>query len=136
MGIFSRLFKKKTEVEDRSHLRLLYMLQKNGRLVDFLKEDISRFSDEEVGACMRKIHAEVQQCLEDCVRLRPLFPDEEGSEVTIPDGYDRGHIKIVGRVKGSAPYKGILRHKGWKAERAQLDGIGSRVVCPAEVEIQ
>lgn len=136
MGFFSRLFKKNKPVEDRSHLRLLYILQKNGRLVDFLKEDISNFSDAEVGAAVRKIHEESRKALDECVCLRPLFPDEEGSEVTIPEGYDKGHIKIVGRVKGSAPYKGILRHKGWKAERLELQGIGSRVVCPAEVEIK
>ena len=136
MGFFSKIFGKKKQVEDRSHLRLLYILQKNGRLVDFLKEDISKFSDAEVGAAARKIHEETRKSLEACVRLRPLFPDEEGSEVTLPEGYDKGHIKVVGKVKGSAPYKGILRHKGWKAEEARLDGIGSLVVCPAEVEIK
>ncbi|MCH9610337.1 MAG: hypothetical protein S4CHLAM81_05040 [Chlamydiales bacterium] len=136
MGFWKGLFKKKRKVEDRSHLRLLYILQKNGRLVDFLKEDISGFTDEQVGAAVRKIHEESRKSLEECVRLRPLYPDEEGAEVTVPQGYDRGHIKVVGRIKGSAPYKGVLRHKGWKAERPSLDGIGSSVVCPAEVEIQ
>lgn len=136
MKFWSRLFRKKKQSEDRSHLRLLYILQKNGRLIDFLKEDISSFSDEEVGAAVRKIHAESRKALEESVCLRPLFPDDEGSEVIVPEGYDRAHIKVTGKVKGSAPYKGILRHKGWKAERAELEGIGSRVVCPAEVEIR
>jgi len=136
MGFFSKFFKKKKVMEDRSHLRLLYLLQKNGRLVDFLKEDISNFSDAEVGACVRKIHEESRRCLEECVRLRPLFPEAEGSEVTLPEGYDKGHVKVVGKVKGVPPYKGVLLHKGWKAEQAQLEGIGSLVVCPAEVEIR
>ncbi len=136
MGFLSKLFKKKTVGCDRSHLRLLYLLQKQGRLIDFLKEDISSFSDAEVGAAVRKIHAETKKSLEDLVRLRPLFPDEEGSEVEVPEGYDKGHVKVVGKVKGQAPYKGVLRHKGWKAERAILDGIGSSVVCPAEVEVR
>lgn len=135
MGIWNRLFGKKKS-EDRSHLRLLYLLQKQGRLVDFLKEDISAFSDAEVGAAVRKIHAETRKTLEEYVRLRPLFPDEEGSVVNIPEGYDKMHIKVVGKVKGNAPYKGILRHKGWKAEKEELESGGNLVVCPAEVEIQ
>ncbi|MCP5469270.1 MAG: DUF2760 domain-containing protein [Chlamydiales bacterium] len=134
MGFFSRLFGKKKR-EDRSHLRLLYLLQKQGRLVDFLKQDISAFSDAEVGAAVRKIHEETRKSLEECVRLRPLFPEEEGAQVTVPDGYDAGHVKVVGKVKGKPPYTGVLRHKGWKAERLDLE-CGDSVVCPAEVEIQ
>ena len=135
MNLFKKLFKKKKGQRDRSHLRLLYVLQKDGRLIDFLKEDISSFTDEEVGAAVRRIHEKTRKSLDKYVRLNPLFPDEEGCEVAIPEGYDRGHIKVMGKVKGSGPYRGVLRHRGWKAETEEIEGVGSLVICPAEVEI-
>lgn len=144
MGLFAKLkalFSKPEEpiVQDPAHLRLLAMLQKDGRLLDFLQEDITNYSDTQVGAAVRSIHENCRKSLEEFVTLRPLMTEEEGAKITIPKGYDASAIKVVGKVKGEAPYQGILRHKGWKAHKESLPKqitAGDRsVVCPAEVEI-
>lgn len=124
---------------DASHLRFLALMQKTGRLVDFLKEDIEQFSDAQIGAAARKIHAECRQCLEDFVTLRPLFLENEGSTITVPSGYSVKEIKVIGNVKGEPPYQGILRHKGWKAHKLSLPKQFAEgetgIVHAAEVEI-
>ena len=131
---------KKDKERDNAHLRLLYLLQKTGRLIDFLKEDISPFTDAQVGAAVRKIHSECGRGLEEWVALRPLYQEKEGSSVTVPAGYNPREVKVVGKVRGNPPYQGILRHKGWKAHKLILPmqiGEGeTEIVCPAEVEVK
>jgi hypothetical protein len=119
---------------DFSHLRLLSLMQESSRLVDFLKEDLSSFNDAQIGAAARKIHEECGKCLEDLVTVRPLMEENEGSKITIPQGYDSSKVKIVGNVKGTPPYTGVLVHKGWKAHKRSLPKkIGeqaTQVICP------
>lgn len=125
---------------DVSHLRLLSLMQESSRLVDFLKEDLSSFDDAQIGAAARKIHEECGKCLEDLITVRPLMEENEGSKITIPQGYDPTKIKVVGNVKGSPPYAGVLVHKGWKAHKRSLPKkIGDQtteVISPAEVEVR
>jgi hypothetical protein len=127
-------------ISEYPHLRLLSLMQESSRLVDFLKEDISSFDDAQIGAAVRKIHEECSKCLEDLVTIRPLMEESEGSKITISQGYDSSKIKVVGNVKGQAPYNGVLVHKGWKAHKLSLPKkIGDHatdVICPAEVEVR
>ncbi len=137
---------KKKEVppqEDKGHphLHLLALLQKSGRLVDFLKEDLSQFTDAQVGAAARKVHLECAKSLEDLVAIRPVFDSaEEGSKVTVPAGYDPHEVRLTGTIQGPPPFHGILRHKGWKAHRHSLPkAIGQErqeILAHAEVEVQ
>lgn len=123
-----------------SHLRLLHLLQQSSRLIDFLKEDISSFEDEQVGAAVRKIHEDSAKCLEDLVTIRPVMEQNEGEKINVPQGYDPLKIKVVGNVKGEPPFVGVLVHKGWKAHKRSLPKkVGDQltdVICPAEVEIR
>ena len=124
---------------DHSHLRLLSMLQHAGRLIDFLKEDISDFSDAEVGACVRKIHADCGKFIEEMVTIRPLMDQEEGSAIEVREGYDPRKIKLVGNLKGQPPFKGTLMHKGWKAHKMSLTKKKcdvSDILYAAEVEVK
>lgn len=131
---------KQVETQDPSHLRLLKLLQHSGRLVDFLKEDIKDFSDQQIGAAVREIHQGSQRALEEYVTLRPVRDEEEGSEIHIPKGYDPSEIKVIGNVAKEPPYQGILIHKGWKAHKRSLPkSVGEQkneIIQPAEVEIQ
>ncbi|TXI37804.1 MAG: DUF2760 domain-containing protein [Nitrosomonas sp.] len=131
---------KKIENVDLGHLRLLSLLQRSGRLIDFLKEDISSFSDTQVGAAARQVHKECSSLLEDVVTIRPVYQEEEGSKIRIPSGYDASSIKVIGNVKGNPPFEGILMHRGWKAHKRSLPkGIteqASDVICPAEVMVK
>jgi hypothetical protein len=127
------------ESADASHLRLLSVLQQSGRLVDFLKEDISKFNDAQVGAAARKIHQDCSKALEEVVTIRPVMVESEGAKVQVSPGYDPTAIKVIGKVKGEPPYKGTLVHKGWKAAKRSLPKkIGeqqSDILHPAEIEV-
>ncbi len=120
-------------------LRLLALLQKEGRLVDFFKEDISGYTDAQIGGAVRKIHADCGKCLEEFVTIRPLYQENEGVTVTVPQGYDPSVVKVVGRIAGTPPYQGILRHKGWKAHKLtlpkQMAPSDPAVISPAEIEV-
>lgn len=128
------------EIADPSHLRLLALLQQSGRLIDFLKEDISSFSDAQVGAAVRKIHQDCSHSLEDLVTIRPVVDEVEGASITVPAGYDASLIKIVGKVNCEPPFKGVIVHRGWKAHKRSLPKkVGTQaneVLCPAEVEVR
>ncbi|MDR3625116.1 MAG: DUF2760 domain-containing protein [Chlamydiales bacterium] len=133
------LAKEEKKLDNSEHLRLLYILQHSSRIVDFLKEDISGYQDAEVGLAVRQIHAECAKTLEDLIVIRPLMDAKEGSAMTVPKGYDPAEIKVTGRVKGEPPYKGVLRHAGWKAHKLSLPRpvgeVRKDILCPAEVEI-
>lgn len=131
---------KKIESQDPSHLRLLTLLQQSGRLIDFLMEDIKEFSDDQIGAAVRQIHADSAKCLEEYVTIRALRDENEGSTVLVEKGYDPQQIKVVGKVTGEPPFSGILIHKGWKAHKKSLPKKSSdqskEIIYPAEVEIR
>jgi Domain of unknown function (DUF2760) len=131
---------KQVEVADQSHLRLLNYLQQSSRLIDFLKEDITTFSDAQVGTAVRKIHQDCAQAVEELVTIRPLKDEQEGSTIQVPKGYNPAEVKVVGKVKGEPPFTGILVHRGWKAQKRSLPkktgDQTSEVICPAEVEIK
>ena len=124
---------------EQSHLRLLTMLQRSGRLVDFIKEDISAFTDAQVGAAARQVHAECAKTLEEMVTIRPLYEEAEGMKVTLSDKYNASQVKLTGKVVGKPPYEGILVHRGWKAAKRSLPKeaiVQGDVICPAEIEIR
>lgn len=130
----------KKSSEDASHLQLLHTLQRTGRLIDFLKEDIASFDDAQVGAAVRKIHEECAKSLEELITIRPLMDEKEGASIQVARGYDPSKIKVVGKVKGEPPFKGTLVHRGWKAHKRSLPKMtgehASEVICPAEVEVR
>ncbi|MBF0542222.1 MAG: DUF2760 domain-containing protein [Nitrospirae bacterium] len=128
------------EVIDLSVVQTLAMLQKNGRLVDFLREDISGYSDEQVGAAVRSIHKGCIETLNEYVVIEPVIDKIEGAEVTIEgDNYSPSSIRLTGNVTSKPPYKGILQHCGWRVTKTQfpkrVQGQGDNIVQPAEIEI-
>ena len=107
------------------------------RLVDFLMEDISSYSDEQVGAAVRDVQRQSRSSLERYLRLAPVIDGVEGTFTKI-DAMDAAAVKLVGNVpaSGQAP-GGMLRHRGWKAERVDLPAAGpGSVLAPAELEIE
>jgi hypothetical protein len=118
-------------------IQILGILQRDARLVDFLMEDIAAYSDDQVGAAVRDVHAQSRQALERYLRLQPVIDGVEGT-FTKAQGLDTGSLKFVGKVPpgGTAP-GGVLRHKGWKAEKVDLPETGlTNVLAPAELEIE
>jgi hypothetical protein len=120
-------------------LQLLALLQREGRLVDFLQQDIASFSDADVGTSARVVHEGCRKALRAHATVEPVRPEDEGTRVTLPPGFDPDEVKLVGDVKGQGPFTGVLRHRGWRATRLELPRlVGShdaRVLAPAEVEV-
>ena len=126
------------EPPENAALRLLATLQEEGRLVDFFTEDIAAYSDEQIGAATRGIHASCQKALRAAVVLEPILSGDEGATVTVPAGFDPAAVRLVGNVTGAPPFTGVLRHGGWRATTVDLPartGQDPHVVAPAEVEI-
>jgi hypothetical protein len=120
-------------------LHLLAILQREGRLVDFLKEDITSFGDADVGAAARVVHDGCRRVLSEYVSLEPLRTEGEGARVTVEPGFDAAAVRLTGQVTGQPPFTGALRHHGWKATQVCLPpapaNVDPAIVAPAEVEL-
>lgn len=119
-------------------LKLLGLLQREGRLIDFLQQDVSAFPDAEIGAAARVVHDGCRKALAAHLEIRPVREEREGSGVTL-ETVDPNAIKLVGNVSGTAPFRGTLRHRGWRALSLRLPeavaGFDPNVLAPAEVEL-
>jgi len=126
------------ESVDRA-VQLLALFQRDGRLVDFLTEDVSPYPDSQLGAAVRTIHDSCRQVLDRYLKLEPVMAAEEDQPVTVPSGMDPAAIKLIGNVVGQPPVRGMLRHRGWKVTEVSLPslphGTGRKIIAAAEVEI-
>ena len=120
-------------------LQLLGLLQREARFVDFLQEDITPYSDAEVGGAARLLHGGCRKVLQDVFDLEPIRSEEEGSRIALPAGFDAAAVRVTGNVVGQPPFAGALQHKGWRATAVRLPGLteghDTRVIAPAEVEL-
>ena len=127
------------EVPTDGALQLLGLLQREGRLIDFLQEDVSSYSDAEIGAAARVVHGSVNKALASHVALERVRSEAEGSRLSVPSGFSAHEIRLTGNVVGEAPFTGTLTHAGWRAVNIELPklspGYDVRVLAPAEVEL-
>lgn len=122
-------------------LTLLATLQREGRLIDFLKEPLESYSDAQVGAAVRDIHRDCGAVLERQFAIRPVLDQVEGSDVAIEGQPDPGKYKLSGDPAAAAHSAGRLVHHGWRATICQLpQWTGSTesasILAPAEVELR
>jgi hypothetical protein len=124
---------------DTSGLTVLTLLQREGRLIDFLQEDVAAFSDADIGAAARVVHAGSRKVLAQYLTLEPVLKEADGSTVSIPTGFNAQLIRLTGQVAGQPPYRGTLKHHGWVATDVRFpavsDALDARVIAPAEVEL-
>ena len=121
-------------------VQLLGLLQREGRLVDFLMESIDGYPDAQVGAAVRTIHRGCRQALDGALRLEAVLDGQEEEPVTVAAGFDAARVRIIGNVAGQPPFHGTLKHHGWAAREVKLPPLPARleealVVAPAEVEM-
>ena len=118
---------------------LLGLLQREGRLLDFLQEDIASFADADVGAAARLVHEGCRKVLGQYVPIAAVVKESEGAAMEIPTGFDANRFRLTGNVAGTGPWKGSLKHHGWVATKVLLPDVPStidvKVLAPAEVEL-
>jgi len=127
------------EAGPEAALQLLALLQREGRFVDFLEEDVSSFSDADIGAAARVVHDGCKKAVREHFTLEQVRREDEGAKVTLEKGYDAAAVRLVGSVSGEPPFTGTLRHRGWRVTEVKLpkmaEGHDARVVAAAEVEL-
>lgn len=121
-------------------LRVLAVLQRDGRLIDFLEEEIDAYTDAQIGAAVRDIHRSCRKSLHEYLTIEPIIDGPEEQRVTVPSDFDPAAIRLVGNVNGSAPFHGVLKHHGWRVRSVHLPLLPATrdetsVLSPAEVEI-
>jgi hypothetical protein len=122
-----------------SALTLLAAFQREGRLVDFLQQEVAGFSDEDIGAAARVVHAGCRKAFHQFFAIAPAAQGNEGGPITVSSGFDAQRIRLTGNVSGQPPFKGTLKHHGWIAAEVRMPSISEaldpRVIAPAEVEL-
>ena len=120
-------------------LALLALLQREGRFVDFVRDSVDGASDADIGAAAREVHRGCRKVLDQHLSFEPVMPGEEEAKVSVPKGFDPAEVRLIGEAKGEPPFKGTLRHHGWRVVDAKLpslaEGIDRTVIAPAEVEL-
>ena len=122
-----------------SGLFVLSVLQQEGRLIDFLQQEVSAFSDEDVGAAARVVHGGCRKALQRLAAVQPVVKSEEGATIEVPSGFDATRYRLTGNVTGQPPFKGTLKHHGWVATDLKFptlaENLDYRGIAPAEVEL-
>lgn len=120
-------------------IQIVALLQRDGRLIDFLMEDLGTYSDAQIGAAARDVHDGCRRALDRYVNLDPIYPGREGESTSVVDPIDPTAIRLVGNVTGHPPFRGTLLHRGWRVSRLDLPPLGAaaarRIVAQAEIEV-
>jgi hypothetical protein len=120
-------------------LRLLSLLQRDGRFIDFVLEDAASCDDAQIAAAVREMQPKWQATIKQHVVLEPVRSEAEGSTIEVPPGFDPSAILLTGNVTGQPPFRGSLKHPGWRAKELKLpplpQGQDEFIVMPAEVEL-
>jgi hypothetical protein len=120
-------------------LHLLALFQREGRLLDFLRESLERHDDAAIGAAVRAVHRGCKKVVDEHVTLKPVLTGEEDTPIVVQGGFDPSEIQLTGSTDGQPPFRGTLVHHGWRAAEVKfptLTGtIDRRVLAPAEVRV-
>jgi hypothetical protein len=127
------------EAEPNAALQLLGLLQQEGRLIDFLEEDVTAYSDAEVGSAARVVHEGCKKTLRQHFSIETVRTEPEGTRITLEEGFDSSATRITGQVVGQPPFTGNLTHRGWRVTEVKLPRVAGghdlSVLAPAEVEL-
>ena len=119
-------------------LQILGILQRDARVVDFLMEDVSPYSDEQVGAAFRQVNEQGRAALQRYATVKPVIDGVTNTRVNVPK-QDGSSLKLIGNVpRDGRAAAGILRHTGWRVQRIDLPKPAGdlKVLAPAEIEIE
>ncbi|SRR5579884_2296254 len=120
-------------------LRLLRLLQRDGRFLDFVLEDVSGADDFQIAAAVKEMQPRWRATLREHLELEPVRTETEGTTVEVPPGFDPSAVQVTGNVTGQPPFRGTLKHPGWRVKEMKIptppEGQDEFVLQPAEVEL-
>jgi hypothetical protein len=120
-------------------LQLLSLFQREARLIDFTQENLSAYSDADIGAAARVVHEGCAKVLKEHFTIQPIRSEAEGSRVELAEGFDATAVRLTGNVVGKAPFRGTLSHRGWRSAEVRLPKLAeahdAAILAPAEVEL-
>jgi len=120
-------------------LQLLSLLQREARLIDFANENITVYSDADIGGAARVVHEGCARVLREHFTIEPVRSELEGARLTLQEGFDAASVRLTGNVVGKAPFTGTLSHRGWRAAKVNLPQLADKhdasIIAPAEVEL-
>ena len=120
-------------------LQLLSLFQREARLIDFTQENLSAYSDADIGAAARVVHEGCAKVLKEHFTIQPVRSEAEGSRIELPEGFDAAAVRLTGNVVGKAPFRGALSHRGWRSSSVRLPKLAeahdAAILAPAEVEL-
>jgi hypothetical protein len=120
-------------------LRLLRLLQRDGRFLDFVLEDVGAFEDAQIAAAVRELQPHWRATLREHLDLEPARAEAERSTVEVPPGFDPSAVQLTGNVTGQPPFRGTLKHPGWRVKEMKVltppEGQDEFLLQPAEVEL-
>jgi hypothetical protein len=121
-------------------LQMLGILQRDARVIDFFMEDVSPYSDDQVGAAFRQVNEQGRAALQRYVKLEPVIDGVVNTPVRV-ESRDPNATKLIGNVPADGKAtQGLLRHNGWRVESVNLPNISPgqdvKILAPAEIEIE
>jgi hypothetical protein len=127
---------KQQETKDSS-LLLLSLMQREARLIDFLMEDITEYSNEQVGAAIRDVHKKASGILKRCYDPIALVAQE--GEVDLEVAYNAEVWDVSGKIPQAGSFKAEVIHSGWMAQKLELPvwkgSLANRMlISPAQAE--
>lgn len=122
-------------------ITLLAALQREGRFVDFAKENLTPYSDAQIGAAVRDVHKGCAKALERMFGILPVLEQPEGAKIDISPETAGDMVTLVGNVAGTPPYRGTIQHAGWKISKCELpqwtgNEASVNLIDAAEVEVK
>ncbi|MFN8392859.1 MAG: DUF2760 domain-containing protein [Bdellovibrionota bacterium] len=131
------------DVSGSAVVSFLALLQQKGRFIDFIMDDIATYDDAQVGAAARVVHQGCSQLVREHFAILPVHGGNEGEKIELPQGFNVEKYRLLGRVVGEPPFRGVVLHRGWRAGRVSLPKTASvsgsadarEVIAPAEIEL-
>lgn len=123
-------------IDPRASARvLLALLQREGRFVDFLEQPVDGFSDADVGAAARVVHAGCKKALAGRITVTPILAEDEGARVMLSGTEE--NVTLAGAARAREGTFTVV-HRGWRLAHDELPtltaGHDGAVLQAAEVE--
>jgi hypothetical protein len=123
-------------IDPRASARvLLALLQREGRFVDFLEQPVDGFSDADVGAAARVVHAGCKKALAGRITVTPILAEDEGARVVLAGTEE--NVTLAGAARSREGTFTVV-HRGWRLAHDELPtltaGHDGAVLQAAEVE--